>query len=47
MRFISKLEIKNGILVKGRQLEGNRKIGDPIMFAEKYFKNGVDEIFFS
>ena len=27
MRFISKLEIKNGILVKGRQLEGNRKIG--------------------
>ena len=46
MRFISKLEIKNVILVKGRQLEGNRKIGDPIMFAEKYFKNGVDEIFF-
>ncbi len=46
MRFISKLEIKNGILVKGRQLEGNRKIGDPIKFAEKYFENGVDEIFF-
>ena len=37
MRFISKLEIKMD-LSKRRQLEGNRKIGDPIMFAEKYFK---------
>ena len=46
MRFISKLEIKNGYLVKGRQLEGNRKIGNPLDYAIKYYNSGVDEIFF-
>ncbi len=46
MRLISKLEIKNGILVKGRKLEGNRKIGNPVEFAKKYYDQGIDEIYF-
>ena len=46
MRIIPKLEIKSGHLVKGRQLEGYRKLGDPIFFAKKYYKYGADEICF-
>ncbi len=46
MRIIPKLEIKSGYLVKGRQLEGYRKIGDPKLYAEKYYLEGADEICF-
>lgn len=47
MRLISKIEIKNNFVVKGINFEGIRKVGDPRMIAEKYYKNGIDEIIYS
>jgi len=44
IRIIPKLEIKNSHLIKGLQYEGLRKVGDPIQFAEKYYKEGADQI---
>ena len=43
-RIIARLDIKGESLVKGIQLEGLRKIGDPYEFAQKYYLSGVDEI---
>jgi cyclase len=45
-RIIARLDIKNENVVKGIQLEGQRVVGDPKELAEKYYKEGVDEIFF-
>ena len=39
IRVISKLEIKNSFLIKGLQYEGLRKIGNPIDYGLKYFKD--------
>ena len=44
MRIIPLLEIKNDYLIKGFQMEGVRNIGDPFVFAKKYYKMGADEI---
>ena len=44
IRVISKLEIKNSFLIKGLQYEGLRKIGNPIDYGLKYFKDGIDQI---
>ena len=38
IRIIPKLEIKNEFLIKGVRFEGLRKIGNPVDFANKYFK---------
>ena len=46
IRLIAKLDIKDGFLVKGINLEGLRKLGDPCKFAEKYYQDGIDEIIF-
>lgn len=46
MRIISRLDIKSPNLVKGVRLEGLRIIGDPALKAEKYYLEGVDEIFY-
>ena len=43
-RVISRLDIKPPNLVKGIHLEGLRKIGNPSVFAAKYYKEGIDEI---
>lgn len=43
-RLIARLDIKNGIAIKGIHLEGQRRIGDPIGLALKYYAQGVDEI---
>ncbi len=45
-RIISKLDIKNGILVKGISLEGVRNLGDPNFFSKKYYDDLIDEIHF-
>ena len=45
IRIIPKLEIKNEYLIKGQQFEGLAKIGNPIEFAKKYYKNGADQIY--
>ncbi len=43
-RVISRLDIKPPNLVKGIHLEGLRKVGDPALFATKYYEDGIDEI---
>lgn len=45
-RLIARLDIKNGIVIKGIHLEGQRRIGDPIALAQKYYAQAVDEILF-
>ncbi len=44
IRIIPKLEIKNDYLIKGIKFEGLRKIGDPVLFAKKYYNDGADQI---
>ncbi len=46
LRLISRLDIKAPFLVKGRQFEGLRRIGDPNTFAIKYYEEGIDEIYY-
>lgn len=43
-RLIARLDIKNGIVIKGIHLEGQRRIGDPVELARKYYDEAVDEI---
>lgn len=44
IRIIPKLDIKNGNLIKGINLEGLRILGDPYNFANYYAAHGADEI---
>lgn len=46
IRLISRLDVKQSHLIKGVQMEGWRKIGDPAIRAEKYYNEGVDEILY-
>ena len=46
VRLIARLDVKAPNLVKGIQLEGLRKMGDPNEFARKYYEQGVDELFY-
>lgn len=46
LRLISRLDIKAPNLVKGRQFEGLRVIGDPKKYAIKYYEEGIDELFY-
>ena len=45
-RLISRLDIKNDFIVKGINFEGIRKVGSPKLLAEKYYKQGIDEIIY-
>ncbi|MDA7704707.1 imidazole glycerol phosphate synthase cyclase subunit [Candidatus Pelagibacter sp.] len=45
-RIISKLDIKGPNLVKGVNLEGLRVLGEPSLFAKKYFNQMIDEIIY-
>lgn len=45
-RIIARLDIKGSHLIKGVQLEGLRKLGDPQLFAERYYKQGIDEFLY-
>jgi len=47
VRLIARLDVKAPNLVKGIQLEGLRKLGDPNKFALKYYMQGADEIFYA
>ena len=44
MRLIPRLDIKNNFVIKGINLEGLRKVGEPLDLLEKYYKEGADEI---
>ena len=46
IRIIPKLDIKNGLLIKGINLEGLRILGDPHNFSNNYYENGADEIYY-
>jgi len=46
IRIIPKLDIKNGLLIKGINLEGLRVLGDPYKFAECYYNYNADEIYY-
>lgn len=44
MRVIGRLDIKNNHVIKGIQLEGLRKVGEPVELALRYYAQGVDEL---
>jgi imidazole glycerol-phosphate synthase subunit HisF len=44
LRLIARLDVKAPFLIKGVQLEGVRKVGDPQEFAQRYYAQGIDEI---
>ena len=44
MRIIARIDIKNNFVIKGINLEGLRKIGDPINIAKQYYLDGIDEL---
>tara|TARA_A100001015_G_C14978891_1_gene708547 strand:- start:784 stop:1518 length:735 start_codon:yes stop_codon:yes gene_type:complete len=44
MRIISRIDIKNQFVIKGINLEGLRKIGEPLEIATTYYNEGIDEI---
>lgn len=46
IRIVARIDIKNNFVIKGIQLEGLRKVGDPLIIAKKYYEEGVDEIIF-
>ena len=45
-RIISRLDIKGPNLVKGVHLEGLRVLGNPKLFVEQYYNDGIDEIIY-
>ena len=45
-RLIGRIDIKNEYVIKGIQMEGLRKIGDPISIASNLYEQGIDELIF-
>ena len=45
-RIIARIDINNNYVVKGKYLEGLRKVGRPNELALNYYEQGVDEIIF-
>ena len=45
-RVIVCLDVREGRVVKGVQFEGLRDVGDPVELAERYERDGADEIVF-
>lgn len=46
IRLIARLDVKGPNLIKGIQLEGLRKMGDPNEHAKRYYDQGADEIIY-
>lgn len=46
MRIIARLDVKNEWVIKGIQMEGLRKVGDPVELAQTYYAAGVHEVMF-
>lgn len=46
IRLIARLDIKNSNLIKSIHLEGLRIVGNPNIYAKKYYEDGVDELIF-
>jgi cyclase len=45
-RTIARLDIKGANLIKGISFEGLRVIGSPVEYAEKYYREGIDELIY-
>lgn len=45
-RLIARLDVKGPNLIKGIHLEGLRVIGDPQIYAKKYYEQGADELLY-
>lgn len=45
-RIIARLDIKGENLIKSVHLEGLRIIGDPAVYARKYYEQGADELLY-
>jgi imidazole glycerol-phosphate synthase subunit HisF len=45
-RLIARIDVKNEFAIKGINLEGLRKVGDPNDLANNYYNGGIDEIVF-
>ena len=43
-RLIGRLDLKFPNVVKGINLEGTRKVGEPYQLAQKYYNEGIDEL---
>jgi len=46
IRLVARLDVKMDWLIKGVQMEGWRKVGNPAEFAQKYAEAGADELLF-
>ena len=46
VRIIARIDINNDSVVKGKCLEGLRKIGSPEDMSLFYYKEGIDEVIF-
>lgn len=46
LRVIPRLDIKGPDLVKGVQMEGLRVLGSPEEFADRYYREGADELLY-
>lgn len=46
IRLIARLDIKGRNLIKGMHLEGLRVLGDPQVFARRYYEAGIDELIY-
>ncbi len=44
MRIIARLDIKNNHVIKGINLEGLRKIGNPQLIINNYYNQNIDEL---
>lgn len=46
IRLIPRLDIKGPNLIKGVHLEGLRVVGDPQVYARRYYEQGADELLY-
>lgn len=46
IRLIPRLDVKGNNLIKGINLEGLRVLGDPQVFARRYYEQGADELLY-
>ena len=46
VRIIARLDIKGPNLIKGIHLEGLRVVGDPGVYAHRYYTDGADELIY-
>lgn len=46
LRLVARLDIKGPNLIKTVQLEGLRVVGDPQVYARRYYEAGIDELIY-